>query len=531
VRFVKLLLVCLSVAVFAHSSRAADTRYYGFEPTGSYFILKHVSPILPQQTLFQEIRGTLTASKLGSINSVQPYAYDKGVFQRRPQFIDDLMYESLLLDDPSQMTDRMYPLIASSIRIANDLSYVVFEIDPSARFNDGVSVLGSHVYHSYMIYKESHPDAAKYLAAVVGDIKVGEKSIEFGLTVRGQQAREAIMRLARIKIVKPNTTGNQSMGGIAVRYTGSGPYTLTRLSAYRSGMIRNQFYWADYTPMRKGFFNFREIGEVAYATPDLAASALVGGQVNFHHEKRQWTIRDISDRLYKALSTISLVIDSNRVPGEPLRSYAFNLDRAQIADYRVRQALLLAYDFSLINQLYHVGELERPLSLLHGSVSAPAGVPSDSVKALIATCALPSHATGSFQDYGNSLFNKLSDKRTRLLEVSRLIREAGYTLINGKFTRRDSTGKEVPMALKIVAADANDQTRMILFANELSKLGIDATLVSPADQTEFEKVIASNDYDIAPADERLLSRDLEPTLPACFSTALSPTRRTRVFRI
>lgn len=496
--------------VLACSANAGEIRYYGYDPTGQLMRTPVLTPIHPEPSSGQIYTGALTTAKLGPIRSVQPYAYSEGEYQERPEIVDDLMYESLFLEDPSLKSERMFPLVASGVRVAEDLSYVIFEIDPRARFNDGLPIQGFDIYFSFMLYKRSHPDVAKYLSSVVSDIMTSSKDIRFGLTVRGQQARDAILQLARIKVVKLNTTGNQSMGGIPVRHTGSGPYQLTQLSPYRITLVRNQFYWGNSLPSRIGFFNFREVGTAAFATVDLAASSLSVGSANFYHEERQGSVREIADRLHKSSSPISLNVDTTQIPGAPKRSYAFNLDSPQMEDFRMRQALLLAYDFSLINSLYNNGDLVRPLSLLDGSSYAPRGLPFDSVKALLRSCPLPPHAEEPFENYGVSLFNKLGDKRTRLLAVGRLIQEAGYRLVNGRYVKRQRDGTDAPLIIKIAVYNQNDQTRFTFFKNEIAKLGIEAQLIVAPTYTDFEKIIASNDYDIAPVDERLLSRDLIP---------------------
>ena len=139
-RPLKLLLICLSLGFFALSANAGETRYFGYDPTGQLMLGPVVNPIHPEPSPGQAYVGTLTTARLGLIGSVHPYAHSNGIYEERPEIVDDLMYESLLLEDPSLMSERMFPLIASGVRVAEDLSYVTFEIDSRARFNDGLAI-------------------------------------------------------------------------------------------------------------------------------------------------------------------------------------------------------------------------------------------------------------------------------------------------------------------------------------------------------------------------------------------------------
>jgi ABC-type oligopeptide transport system substrate-binding subunit len=497
---------------FAHggAAHAAEVRWQGFDRFGRAIPALQTPRTFPYIVSRGVARGSLNLATVGPITSIAPYDYDNGKLSARPETVDELLYESLMSEDPLGRADRLYPLVAEAVRVPDDFSYVVFEIDKNARFSDGVDVTGSEVYMSYLNYKLSTAELRDYLSRTVANVIPATKEIRFELKVTGQEARDAIMTLARMKILKTNTTGNPTMGGIPVRFTGTGPYTVTQLSSGKITLLKNQFYWGSQIPTRKGFFNFRQVDITSFTNQEGAEKALGGSQLNYFVEDRQTAVKELTDRLTQNVSTLSLRTEPRALVKEAKHSFIFNVSRPALRDIRVRKALMLAYDYDLINQIYFLNQLKRPSSLIDGTGNEPAGPPPSAVQTILSRCELPSWKGDAFENYGNALYRQLPDKRTRLLSVMRLLQEAGYSLSDQRLFRTDNDGKKVPLRLKFLAFSANDINRLVFFKNELVSLGIDAEVLTLVTRAQFEETVLSGDYDLVPSDERLVSLDLIP---------------------
>jgi microcin C transport system substrate-binding protein len=451
------------------------------------------------------VKGSLTLTRTMPIESVHPYDLDGGRAVRRPEIIDDLYYEPLFLRDPVGRTETLYPLIAQAVRFAPDMSYAVFEIDPRARFQDGTYVNGFDLLYSWDVLKQSSPFAKSRLDEMIKSTSAGTSEVRVDFVKPGEAAMNAVLLLASAKIVKPNTTGATEVGGLRVKYTVTGPYRLTQLGRARLSLITDPSYWARSSGVRRGFFNFRIVEVVAYPDESAARMSMAGDTANFFHESQPGTAR-ITQELLKN-GGIAHTEEPATINGERIPSLSFNIRSAAVADWRVRAAVLLAYDFEQINQLQYAGVLRRPLSLLDGSALAPKGEPSASVKALMDTCAAPE--LGAFESHGHAQYAALSDKRVRLLTAMRLLQEAGLKLENGILKRPLPDGTYVSEQLRLLVKDT-ELRAAYLFRADLQRLGISVEIESGAGE-HFRVMQASGQYELVSAQEGFLDKEGWPS--------------------
>lgn len=507
----KFFLICLSCIVVGISAKASDEKViYSFDTFGRQFdIAPADQPLFPQAFARTSAAGTFSAVMVGAIDSVHPYGTEGGIARSQPTLATDLIYEKLFTLDPTSASSKRYPGVARAIRLPADLSYVVFEINPEARFQDGNKVTGEDIRYSYDVLINSHPKTKDEVGRVVESIETSANEVRFNLKLRGQAVHEAIVNISDIVVVRPNTTGNNKVDGIAINYTGTGPYRITQLSRSKITLIRDPYYWAENLPHRLGMFNFRQVEVSSYFDQTIARLAFMGGRANFFTETSPMQARAIANHF----STQSNRIREHKVPVNPITakfSFVFNLDEPQLKDVRVRQALMVLFDFNLTNHIYFGGDYKQPTSLLDDSELAPRGEPSPAVKEILAQCPLPAEAYGPFENYGTTLAQRHPNSRIRKLTAMKLFNEAGYVNSQGQLAHVDENGRKTPLRLMILVFTDAHVRLMSLYKQALVAMGIDVEIRLAQSAEHFMRMSVENKYSLAYANTGVLEQDIWP---------------------
>ena len=171
----------------------------------------------------------------------------------------------------------------------------------------------------------------------------------------------------------------------------------------------------------------------------------------------------------------------------------FNTRRPFFADPRVRQAVILLFDFEWQNKSLHHGLYERTQSYFHGSELSSYGRPATprerlmldsfpdavSAEAMAGTLKQPS-TDGSGRDRGN------------LRRALQLLREAGYELKDSKLV---SVATGQPAVFELLAVTRDQERLFLAFARDLLKAGIEVN-IRQVDSAQYQSRKTSYDYDM-----------------------------------
>ena len=145
----------------------------------SYALSLHGEPMYPENfTHFDYVDpdapqgGTLRMYAIGTYDNFHPYA-----LRGDPAGSIDNLYDSLMTGS-SDEADVLYPLIAEKAEYSDDYSWVIFHINPAARFQDGAPITADAI--GYMPNNRTHsgfntvslflPERSQWLATIVDDI-------------------------------------------------------------------------------------------------------------------------------------------------------------------------------------------------------------------------------------------------------------------------------------------------------------------------------------------------------------------------
>lgn len=498
------------LSFYARAVPSAEYRNFGLHRFGEYVPWSESFEKFPKVLPRLEQGGTLSTVRIGLIDSLAPVDFVQFKPVSRPQIIDDLYYETLMLEDPVDGTDRMYPLIARAYRVPPDYGYVIFEINPAAKFQDGTPVTEQDVAFSFQFMLNVDSGLAELARRTITSVTTRPGEIQFNFSVHGQPARDSIMTLAKIKVLKPNTSPVNRVGGIEVPFVPTGPYRVLSLGPTRLSLIKDHRYWGAEINTRRGFFNYSQIDVLAFESRELAHASL-GTTGNFYFEPQVVAAPRLAQDLARRGTSVQLIQETIAAGSQELASFALDPARPALQDVRVREALVLLYDFDLANRTLNGGLFRRPSGVLDESRIAVVGYPSPAVRQRMDRCTLPPYALQGFESYGNNRYAHLGDRRVRLLTANKNLFDAGYRMLDGKLVSVQPSGGTGPqLQLHALISTGEEARQMQIFRADLNQVGISLVVTAITDRETFQKEATSGSYDFIGRGEHLITRDLWP---------------------
>ncbi|HQS83495.1 MAG: hypothetical protein B7Y25_00930 [Alphaproteobacteria bacterium 16-39-46] len=408
-----------------------------------------------------------------------------------------LTYDTLLVraaDEPFSM----YGLVAESVEVAPDNSWVLFNLNSRAKFHDGSAITPEDIIFSWEIQRDKGLPRTRTLYSKVEKAeKIGEHGVKFTFK---KDASEKLMDPERPLIMgmmplysKKNWEGKEFDAVTLKPFLGSGAY---RISKFEPGRFieyeRVKDYWAENHPTRKGLKNFDLIRYDYYRNANVALEAFKAGQYDIIHEadlnrwKNVYKGPGFSDgRIQK------MEVEHTRPAG--IKGFIFNTRRDIFKDRRVREALMLMFDFEWMNKNLFDGGFKRMESFYENSPFKAQGKPTGDEKNLLLSLKdkidpqiLEEEALTPPQ-YDGSGNNR--DAQTKSLT---LLKEAGWILKKGVLTHQ-KTGK--PFVFEILLSDPQYEKLALSFGRSLKKIGI-IVKVRMVDSAQYEERRLDWDYDM-----------------------------------
>ena len=432
--------------------------------------------------------GRLVQGVLGTFDSLNPLIV-KGI---APPSIRGYVIESLMArgyDEPF----TLYGLIARAIETDAQRSYVIFHLDPAAKFSDGKPVTAEDVIFSWQLLRDKgRPNHRTYYAKVAKVEALGEQAVRFDLS--GSDDRELALILGLMPVlakhaVKPETFEETSFQAPL----GTGPYVVGEVDPGKSITLkRNPDYWGRDLAINRGLWNFDEVRFDYYREANSHLEAFKRGLYDLRneHDPGRWqtaydfpAVRD-GRVLKEALPT-----------GVPKNSsyFVFNTRRAVFFDIRVREAISLLFDFEWINHGYFFDLYKRSASYFDGSELSSHGRPADQrEKALLAPFAEAVRADVLDGTWSPPVSDGSGRDRVTLKRALDLFAAAGYELRGTELVERKN-GR--PLTFEILVTARDEERLALLFSQSLKRAGI-AARVRVVDAVQYEGRRLTYDFDM-----------------------------------
>lgn len=434
--------------------------------------------------------GRLALAAIGTFDSLNPY-----VLKGNPAAGLGLITDTLTIQSQDEPFTE-YGLLAESIEMPDDRSWVAFTLRAAARWHDGRPVTVDDVIFSLDILRtKGRPFYRAYYANVAEARAEGERRVRF--TFDGAVNRELPLIIGQLPILSKHFWEGRSFEDSTLETPlGSGPYRVKSVEPGRTiAYERVADYWGAAVPVNVGRNNYDEVSYEYYRDPNIALEALKAGRYDLRIENssRFWATGYTGPAVEKGL------IVREELPqegGGGMQAFAFNLRRPIFQDRKVREALGYAFDFEWTNKTLFYGLYQRTRSYFENTELAAEGLPSEAELALLepyrdrlpAMVFEPAWQPPATDGSGNN--------RENLRKAVALLKEAGWEVQGGKLVNL-ATGQ--PMAFEIMLDQGGLFERITgPFVKTLERLGIAATIRS-VDDAQYQRRLDEFDFDMVVA--------------------------------
>jgi peptide/nickel transport system substrate-binding protein len=436
--------------------------------------------------------GRVSYGFTGTFDSLNPFIV-KGNAPRG--LLDNLLgnnvWDTLLMrsaDEPFSL----YGLVAATVEVPDDRSWVEFQLRPEAKFSDGTPLTVDDVIFTVDLLKaKGRPIYKSRFSKVASLEQVGENGIRF---VFGSGAdRELPLLIGLMPILPKHATDAETFDQSTLKpMVGSGPYTIASVEpGSRVVLKRNPDYWAKDLPVKRGIDNYDEISLEYFRDANAYFEAFKTGafDVIFESDPARWN----SGYDFPAVKSGKVVLEQtvNGVP-KGMVGFVFNTRRDQFKDPRVREALTRLFDFEWVNKNLYFGAYARTGSYFQGSSLSALGKPADEAeKALLAPYAASLRPDVMDGTYAPPKSDGSGRDRKALKEAVGLFAEAGWTLKDGRLV--DAAGK--PFAFEFMAKTSEEERLALSWQPTLKLLGIDMA-IRTVDSTQYNDRLKTYDFDM-----------------------------------
>ncbi len=432
--------------------------------------------------------GSIVRSAIGTYDSFNPFILKgtsaAGIFG---------LYETLTTGSSDEAFTE-YGLLAESIEWPDDRSWVSFIIRKEAKWHDGMDITSDDVVWTFnTLMEKGHPFYKYYYGDVVEVIKETEKKVRFNF--KSNTNKELVLIVGQLPVLPKHYWENKNFEETTLEIPlGSGPYKIKSFDSGRSITYElNKDYWGfkNNTATKVGVDNYATIRYDYYKDRGIEREAFKAGEIDFFSENssKEWaTSYDIS-AVEKNYIIKELIQHQNP---QGMQGFAFNIRKNKFSDRRVRKALSYAFDFEWSNKNLFFNAYKRTDSFFENSELASSNLPSDEELAYLNPYydVLPNEVFNKI--YKNPVTDGSGYMRLQLQEASKLLKDAGWELIDGKLI--NSSSNEY-FKFEILLRSPAFERIVFPFKDNLEKLGIEVD-VRTIDTAQYQKRIETFDFDM-----------------------------------
>ena len=383
-----------------------------------------------------------------------------------------------------------YGLIAQTVEWPDDRSWVIFNLNPKARWHDGMPITADDVVWTFnTLIEKGSPQYRFYYASVEKVEKLGERRVRFNFSEVNN--RELPLIIGQLAVLPKHYWADRDFGKTTLEPPlGSGPYRVKDFEAGRFTLQeRVEDYWAKDHPARIGQNNFAFIRTDYFRDVTAIRLALKSGRLDFRHENqaKAWSLDYDVDVVKDGLLMQERV--AHQAP-QGMQGTILNTRREIFKDARVREALGFAFDFEWTNKNLFFGQYTRSASYFSNSVLAAKGQPTGKELEIL-------------QQYSGKIPQRVFDEaiaipstdgsgwaRDNLRKAFKLLAEAGWTVQDQKLVNAD--GEQFKFEILLVSQAF--ERIMLPWVRNLRRLGMSVN-VRLVDTAQYINRLRSFDFD------------------------------------
>lgn len=416
----------------------------------------YVNPDAPQG-------GTVTFGTLGTFDNFNRYA-SRG---SSAAIIEDALFDSLLVENDEE-PEAMYGFLAEEMTYPVDNSWIIFKLNPKAKFQDGVPVKASDVVFSLNKFMtQGVPQFRKSFEGVKAEA-LNEHEVKFSFP---DPQRRSLMVMGSLPVLPEHYWKNIDFSEPVSDQVplGSGPF---KVKDYEMGKYivyeKDPNYWAKDHPAVVGRNNFQFYRYDYYLDETVQLEAFKKGEFDFRTENKakEWATSYEGDNFDKGF------IIKEEVPHETpagMPAFVFNVQKPVFQDRRVRMAVSMLFDFEWSNKNLFYNAYVRPHSYFQNTKYMATGLPEGKELEILNKFKgkIPDEVfSNEFELYKTDGSGNI---RKQLRSALKLLKEAGWSLKEGKLVSNE-TGEQ--MTFEIIIYQSSSERILVPFKNNLAKAGI-----------------------------------------------------------
>ncbi|MFA3915532.1 extracellular solute-binding protein [Ruegeria hyattellae] len=449
--------------------------------------------------------GRVVFGNTGGFDSLNPFV-QKGTVPWQLRF---WTHESLMgrsWDEPF----TLYGVLAESVETDSERSWVEFTLREEARFSDGSPVTVEDVIWSYQtLGTEGHLRYRGLWGKITSIEETGPRKVR--ITFNTEDRELALIAGMRPILQKAQWEGKDfAAAQLQDTPIGSGAYVIDSYEAGRYvNFKRNPDYWGADIPFRRGTMNYDEMRLEFFGDQTVLFEAFKAGQLSAVREFNadRWATQYNFPAAQRG-DVVKTEIPHLKPSG--ITGFVMNTRKPPFDDWRVREALLHAFNFEFINDTITGGAQPRITSYFSGSELALQPGPAEGpVRALLDPFAdelLP----GALEGYELPQSDGSERNRRNIRAATALLEEAGWTVADGVL--QDQNGTPMRFNILISQADKESETAIEIFARALERLGIeiaaekvdDAQFTSRTNELDFDVTYYRRALSLSPGNEQKL---------------------------
>lgn len=432
--------------------------------------------------------GTVVFGEGGTFDLFNPFIV-KG---DAPYWMSPLTMESLMgrsYDEPF----TLYGKLAESIDTDPARSYVEFTLRPNAKFSDGNPVTVEDVLWSFKtLGTEGSPRYAGAWKKIAKAEQTGPRSVRFTFTTVDREM-PLILGLRPI-LEKAQWQGKDFTASSLTPPIGSGPYVVDSFSpgSYVT-FKKNPDWWGKDLPFNRGMWNFDKIKFIYFNSGSVVFQAFKAGDTMMYRESNPVKWKTNYDfPAVKSGEVVKEEIPNKRPSG--IQGLVMNTRRPIFADWRVRQAMIDAFDFQQVNKTLNDNAYPRITSYFSNSeLGADITHPAPPAVAALLAPYKDTLLPGVLSGYSLPVSDGTEANRGNLRNAARLLAEAGWTVQDGVL--KNAEGKPFSFEILLVNGEEDYIAAANIYVESLKRLGIEAH-VTTVDGAQYHQRTTTYDFDM-----------------------------------
>ncbi len=432
--------------------------------------------------------GRIIFGESGSYDSLNPFIL-KG---RAPWGQPSLTVETLLgrsYDEPF----TLYGLLAESIETDDARTYVEFTLNPAATFSDGSPVTAEDVLWTFQtLGTVGHPRYLNSWTKIASAEITGPRSVKFTFNTPDREL-PLILGLRPV-LQKAQWEGKDFTSSTLEAPIGSGPYTVGPHEAGRYiSFVKNPNWWGKDLPFNTGRHNLDEVRYEFFGDDGVVFEAFKAGEITSHRETNaaKW-----ADQYNFPAVTSGAIVKSEIPHSRPsgIDGFVMNTRRAQFADWRVREAMILAFNFEQINTTVTGGVAPRIQSYFSNSIlGMTPGAPAEGRELELLQPFADGLIPGVIDGYALPVADSATNRKN-IRAAKALLEQAGW-VADDSGVLRNAEGAAFAFDILLTNGAAEVATIANIYIEALKPLGITATLTT-IDSAQMTERTNAYDFDM-----------------------------------